>query len=91
MHDYKFNVISLVGLGIATIFTILVWITPKKLQTIIFGEYEYNEKYTYDDCLNDGKFEATYWTQNPATFLIEEEKVTGRRKVANPAISRKSI
>ena len=70
MHNYQLTVLSLVGFGIATVFTILVWITPKKLETIIFGEYEYNEKYTYDDCLRDGKFEATYWTQNPATFLI---------------------
>jgi hypothetical protein len=40
--------------------------------------------------VHDGKFESTYWTQNPASFLIEEEKVTGKRKAVNPAINRKS-
>lgn len=90
IHNFQLSVISVVGFGIATVFTILVWVTPKKLEAIIFGQYEYNEKYTYDDCLHDGKFQATYWAQNPATFLIEEEKITGRRKVVNPAVNRTS-
>lgn len=42
MHNYQLSVVSLVGFGIATAFTLLVWITPKKLETILFGEYEYN-------------------------------------------------
>ncbi len=87
MHNYTLSVVNLVGFGIATGFILLIWIAPKRIEKFIFGEYEYNEKYTYDDCLHDGKFETTYWTQNPATFLIEEEKVTGRKKVKNPAIN----
>lgn len=70
VHNYQFTVINLVSFGLATLFTILVWATPKSIEKIIFGEYEYNEKNTYDDCLSDGKFDVTYWTQNPATFLI---------------------
>lgn len=42
MHNYQLSIINLVGFGIATLFTILVWITPKKIENIIFGEYEYN-------------------------------------------------
>lgn len=42
LHDLRPNVLNLVGFGVATGFLVLVWITPKKMETIIFGEYEYN-------------------------------------------------
>ena len=33
----------------------------------------------YDDCVADGKFEQTYWSTNPATYLVKETDVTGKK------------
>lgn len=55
-HNFSFTIINIVSFGLAALFTILVWATPKGVEKVLFGEYEYNEKNTYDDCLREGKF-----------------------------------
>lgn len=38
----------------------------------------------YEDCVADGKFEQTYWKENPATSLVNEADVTQKRAIYNP-------
>jgi hypothetical protein len=70
LHSLKVTVINIVGLSIALLFVLLIWIAPSKIEKKIFGSYESYETCLYDECLGEGKFETTYWTQNPATFLV---------------------
>ena len=54
----------------------------------IFGNYEESERVTYDDCVSEGKFQNTYWTENPATYLVKEEDVSGHKHILNPVLKK---
>jgi hypothetical protein len=77
-----------VGLCLALIYVIFIITAPAGLERAVFGRDEASDKYMYDDCIAEGKFLETYWTQNPATFLIDEKSVTGKAVVTNPATLR---
>ena len=61
-------------------------LAPLKFERKVFGSYQSCETAMYDDCVADGKFEHTYWTSNPATYLIRETDVTGKKEIVNPAL-----
>lgn len=78
------NVFNLVGLGICVIFILFIIFVPEKLERRLAGRYERCEKLIYDDCVADGKFYQTYWKENPATCLVKESDITGKRMIFNP-------
>lgn len=55
----------------------------------MFGREIASDKFIYDDCVGDGKFGETYWSSNPATMLVDEQSVTGKEMVTNPALMRR--
>lgn len=67
----EISYLHLIGIGISIVFVLFLMFAPYGLEKKIFGRYESSDKETYDDCLADGKFDRTYWTSNPATFLVK--------------------
>lgn len=59
-----------------------------RLERKLFGGYESSQSVIYDDCVIGGKFEETYWTENPATFLVKESDVTGKQHIYNPGLNK---
>lgn len=71
------------------LYLLLVLAAPSSLSRIIFGREVASDRFIYDDCVGDGRFGETYWNRNPATMLVEEESVTGKQMVTNPALMRR--
>lgn len=66
------NILNLVTLGISIIYLWFLIGSSIKLERRLFGSYESSQNVMYDDCVAEGKFEETYWTENPATYLVKE-------------------
>lgn len=88
VHDQKINIINLVTLGIASIYLWFLMAASIKLERRMFGNYQSSQSALYDDCASSGKFEETFWTSNPATYLIKESDVTGRQTIMNPGLNK---
>ena len=82
------NIYNLIGLGIAALYCLFLVFGGKKMEKRFFGSYEFSETKTYDDCVSDGNFEATYWIKNPATYLVKESDVTGKCHILNPVLKK---
>ncbi|EFX60263.1 hypothetical protein DAPPUDRAFT_344353 [Daphnia pulex] len=83
------NVPALCGLIVAFLYELLVLAAPAQLGRVIFGREAAADRFIYDECVGDGKFNETYWSRNPATMLVEEQSVTGKEMVTNPALLRR--
>ncbi len=73
LEDYKFSILNIVTVILAFVFTICVWIAPRKVERKLFGEYEVSDVISYSQCIEEYRFKATYWNQNPATFCVDEQ------------------
>lgn len=88
VHDNRVNPINLATLALAGIYLWFLLGSSLRLERKLFGSYESSQSLTYDDCAADGRFEETFWTENPATYLVKESDVTGRRSILNPNLSK---
>ena len=85
----RLDIPALCALGVVFFYLLLILATPSSLSRVIFGREVASDKFIYDDCVGDGKFSETYWSRNPATMLVEEQSVTGKQMVTNPALMRR--
>lgn len=88
IHPTPVNILNLITLGIASLYLWFLLGSSIKLERSLFGSYQSSQSALYDDCASSGKFEETYWTENPATNLIKESDVTGRQSILNPGLNR---
>jgi hypothetical protein len=89
INDDQINILTLGGTALAFIYVIFILAAPLKLERLILGRESASDKYIYDECVSDGKFNETYWSRNPATTLVDEQSVTGKEMVTNPALLRR--
>lgn len=87
----KLDIISAIGVIFALLYILFVLIAPASLERLIFGRETPPLKYIYDDCVADGYFDETYWSTNPATFLVDEQSLTGKEAVTNPSLLRNYV
>ena len=88
MKQDKLDFVLLAASGVAFVYAMFVVAAPRGLERCFFGAETESGRFIYDDCVSEGKFDATYWTDNPATFLVEESSITQKRVVTNPALMR---
>lgn len=82
------SIIQIVTFAIGFAYLLFLIVASIRIERKTFGSYQSEETNMYDDCVADGKFEETYWTSNPATHLVREEDVTGKKVVHNPSTFR---
>ena len=88
IHDSKINVLNLAALCVASLYLWFLLGASIKMERKLFGSYQSSQSALYDDCVASGKFEETYWTENPATTLARESDVTGRQSIHNPGLNK---
>lgn len=62
---------TLIGIIFAFVYVLITVAAPQKLKRMLVGREAASDKFIYDECLSDGKFNETYWSTNPATCLVE--------------------
>ena len=88
IRDQDLSFIQLAAFVISLLYLAFLAFAPIKFERKMFGSYQSSETVMYDDCVADGKFSHTYWSCNPATYLVKESDVTGKKEITNPALKK---
>lgn len=70
LNQGKVSIKTFIGIGFAFLYVLFTLAAPQKLKRWMVGREAASDKYIYDECLSDGKFNDTYWSTNPATCLV---------------------
>jgi hypothetical protein len=60
--ESRIDIINIISLGIAFVYTCIVMFASQTLERKLFDSYETFEKNSYSQCLSEEKFIETYWT-----------------------------